>query len=197
MAELTEKAGVLNRDHRLVGKGPYELDLLLGERPHGVAGERDRADRSRLTQQWNTNHSADSAGDGGGLPELRIAPDIRNLHDLSDRYRAAAYGMPINRDRVRFQIGYGFEGDANRGVQMQTPVSPEKDSGILWFADPGRGLDGGFEHGDQLGVWPADDLQHIAGRGLVFERLLEIPAALAQFAEQPCVLHRDDCLVGE
>ena len=43
----------------------------------------------------------------------------------------------------------------------------------------------------------ADDLEHIAGRGLVFERFLEVAGALLQFTEQPRVLDRDDRLVGE
>ena len=42
-----------------------------------------------------------------------------------------------------------------------------------------------------------DDLKHVAGRGLVFERFLEVVRALAQFAKQPRVFHRDDRLRGE
>jgi hypothetical protein len=41
---------------------------------------------------------------------------------------------------------------------------------------------------------PADDLQHIADRGLIFERLLQIVGALPQFPKEPRVLHRDHCL---
>jgi hypothetical protein len=43
----------------------------------------------------------------------------------------------------------------------------------------------------------ADDLEHVAGRGLVFERFFEIARASLQFAEQPRILHRDDRLVGK
>ena len=31
-----EQPHILDRDHRLVGKGGHQLDLLVGERPHGV-----------------------------------------------------------------------------------------------------------------------------------------------------------------
>ena len=57
--------------------------------------------------------------------------------------------------------------------------------------------DNGLQHGVQVECGPADDLQHIAGRGLVFERLLEIAGALAQLVEQPRILDRDHRLVGE
>ncbi len=43
----------------------------------------------------------------------------------------------------------------------------------------------------------ADDLEHVARGGLVFERFLEVVSALAQFAEQPRVLDSDDRLIGE
>jgi hypothetical protein len=43
----------------------------------------------------------------------------------------------------------------------------------------------------------ADDLEHVARRGLVFERFLELAGALAQFAEQPGIVHRNDCLGRE
>jgi hypothetical protein len=43
----------------------------------------------------------------------------------------------------------------------------------------------------------ADDLEHVAGRGLIFERLLEVASALLQFAEQSGVLHGYDSLGGK
>ena len=43
----------------------------------------------------------------------------------------------------------------------------------------------------------ADDLEHVAGCGLIFERFLELARAGLQFAKQPRVLHRDDRLVGK
>jgi hypothetical protein len=43
----------------------------------------------------------------------------------------------------------------------------------------------------------ADDLEHVAGRGLVFERLFKIGGTLAQFSGEPRVFHHDDRLRGE
>ena len=42
----------------------------------------------------------------------------------------------------------------------------------------------------------ADDLEHVAGRGLVFERFLEVAGAVLQFASSRAS-DRDDRLVGE
>jgi len=48
-----------------------------------------------------------------------------------------------------------------------------------------------------IGGRAADDAEHIAGRGLVFERFFEVTRASLQFAEQPRILHRDHRLFGK
>ena len=42
-----------------------------------------------------------------------------------------------------------------------------------------------------------DDLEHFRRRGLLLQRLTEIVGALLHLVEQPHVLDRDHCLVGE
>ena len=68
---------------------------------------------------------------------------------------------------------------------------------MIGIAQPRCGFDQRVEHRLQIEGRAADDLEHVAGRGLVFERFFEIAGALAQFAEQPRVLHRDDRLRRE
>ena len=68
---------------------------------------------------------------------------------------------------------------------------------ISRIAQPRGGFDQRVEHRLQIEGRAADDLEHVAGRGLVFERFFEIAGALAQFAEQPRILHRDHRLRRE
>ncbi len=44
---------------------------------------------------------------------------------------------------------------------------------------------------------PADDAEHLGGRGLMFQRLAQFCITLPSLPEQPHVLDRDDRLVGE
>jgi hypothetical protein len=64
-----------------------------------------------------------------------------------------------------------------------------------------RKAGGDFDHCVQhrlhIGGRAADDLEHVAGRGLVFERFFEVARARLQFTEQPRVLHRDHRLRRE
>ena len=53
------------------------------------------------------------------------------------------------------------------------------------------------EHRLQIDRRAADDLEHVAGRGLVFERFVQFALARLLRLEQPRVLDGDDGLVGE
>ena len=89
------------------------------------------------------------------------------------------------------------------GCQTEDGCAPEPVSlatekvAVIRIAQPRCGFDQRVEHRLQIEGRPADDLEHVARRGLVFKRLFEVAGALAQFAEQPRVLHRDDRLRRE
>src|ERR1700730_8199957 len=69
--------------------------------------------------------------------------------------------------------------------------------GLICIAQPRGGLHQRIEHRLQIESRATYDLEHVAGRGLVFERFFEIAVAFAQFAEQPRVLHRNHRLRRE
>ena len=48
---LVEQSDVLDRDHRLVGEGFHEADLVRGERHRLALPERDRSDRGAFAQE--------------------------------------------------------------------------------------------------------------------------------------------------
>src|SRR5215469_9397038 len=68
---------------------------------------------------------------------------------------------------------------------------------MIGLADAGRRLNQSVEHRLEVEGGAADDLEHVASRGLVFESFLQFSGALARLIEQPGVLHRDDRLRGE
>src|SRR5262249_6745625 len=90
-----------------------------------------------------------------------------------------------------------FRAEGMRGYKAIIVVPANGQVSHLRIAQPRGGLDEGVEHWLQVEGRAADDLEHVAGRGLVFERFFEVARARLQFAEQPRVLHRDDRLVGE
>src|SRR5262249_23267109 len=67
----------------------------------------------------------------------------------------------------------------------------------LGVADTCRILQHGQEYRLQVARRAGDDLQHLAGRGLLLQGLGQIVGTLTQFIEQPRVFDRNDCLGGE
>src|SRR5262249_21523054 len=58
---LVEQPHILDRDHRLVGEGLDQLDLLVGKRPHGFAYYVEHTNRIPLAQERHTEHCAKAA----------------------------------------------------------------------------------------------------------------------------------------
>src|SRR5262245_22534407 len=63
--------------------------------------------------------------------------------------------------------------------------------------EPTGSLNDCVEHRLQLSRRTADDIEHLARRGLKFERLAQLALALLLCLKQPRVLDGYDCLVGE
>ena len=51
-----EQSHILDSDHRLIGEGLDQLDLLFGERPYLGARQHDYADRSSFAHERNAKH---------------------------------------------------------------------------------------------------------------------------------------------
>ena len=61
---LFEEADVLDGDHRLVGEGLQELNLLVAERAHLGATDHQRADRLPLAQERGGQNCAETNSTG-------------------------------------------------------------------------------------------------------------------------------------
>ena len=80
---FVEQPRVLDRDHRLVGEGRNQLNLLLGKRLHDTAGQYDNADRGSLAQQRDaedcpvtavTRHAQGILGIRKGVGNVNCSP---------------------------------------------------------------------------------------------------------------------------
>ena len=104
---LVEQPHVLDRDHRLVGEGGHQLDLLVGERAHRRALQNDHADRRILPaaagrRAWSERRRPSVPP---GQRVFRIGQHIGNMngpafqHGASERLtraRRESDGAPCN-----------------------------------------------------------------------------------------------------
>jgi len=92
-------------------------------------------------------------------------------------------------------LGVRCTGRTRRGA-VDLALAYKDRSGIS-TTKPGRRFGHCVQHRLHIGGRAADDVEHVTGRGLVFERFFEVARAGLQFAEQPRILHRDDCLISK
>ncbi len=65
--QLVEQPHVLDRDHRLVGEGLEQRDLVVGEPAGLAAGHRDRPDRLVVTEQRHRHPASVATDTSGGV----------------------------------------------------------------------------------------------------------------------------------
>src|SRR5262245_5944161 len=58
---LVEQSHVLDRDHRLVGEGSNQFNLLIGEGTHGFALHDEDSDWGTFAQKWDTEQGTEAA----------------------------------------------------------------------------------------------------------------------------------------
>src|SRR6516162_10519053 len=122
---------------------------------------------------------------------------VGNLHSLTLQYDTSYDRAPRWRNWVAFHESdkFGRNAELRRGP-VHLSIAAHNDRRI-GFAQSRRSLGHGLQYGLQVKGRPADHLEHIAGRRLIFERLLQIARALTQFGDQPRILHGDDRLSCE
>ncbi len=198
LARLGQQPRVLDRDNRLVGKGAHQFDLAFAEGLDSRACERDDADRLSSPQQGDPQIGTNAADcRRSAQPIFWVCRNVRDMHDAPFESGTPGDRAPVCPELhvphppVPFRPHReGRSGPVNVAVAGG-------DQTIVSTAQAGSSLTEGVEHRLQIKGRAADDLEHIAGRGLVFERFFEVAGALAQFAEQPRVLDRNYCLCGE
>src|SRR5262249_50760421 len=88
---------------RLVGKRFNQLDLLLCERFHPLARQRDDANGRPLSQQRNAEYRANAASFRGlDEPILRIRQDIGDLNSLAFEQDTPDEGPSLGSERESF-----------------------------------------------------------------------------------------------
>ncbi len=204
LAQLVEQPRVLDRDDRLGGEVLQQLDLLVGERPHLLFVNVDRPDQLAILQhRYLGERSAARQLDRGNAQRIAVAiglalSDVLDLHELLGLQQLAEPGVRPGPDRLAEQeFAVGLRSAVNRDGAEQLFFFTQPQSTELRPADAGGVFQERLEHRLKLAGRAGDDLEHLAGRGLLFQRLRQIVGALAELVEQAGVLDGDHGLGGE
>jgi hypothetical protein len=80
---LVEQAHVLDRDSGLVGKGHYQPNLPVGERPHRVSCQSDNAYWRSVPQHWDAKQGTKATNRPPLIGVFWIGQNIGNVNDPS------------------------------------------------------------------------------------------------------------------
>src|SRR5262249_60549192 len=99
--KLLEQPYVFNRDHRLVGEGCYEIDLLSGKTINSVPPKDKYTDHNAVSEQ---RHSQQAAVTFNTLlflqPIVWISENILDLNRATLQCHPACYRPAVRRERV-------------------------------------------------------------------------------------------------
>ena len=188
--DFLEQPYVLDRDHGLVGKGPQQLDVTVGEVSGQHARDANDADRRALIHQRREQHAAEAARPRDVQNGIGQCFSVGNLRDLAglrhSKRREIGDGKREGRLQYFIRLGSGrrerleisdavYETEHRAGEAADQPVGVRRDR---------------LEHRLYVRRRTGDYLQDISGRGLPLQRF-------SGLVEQPHILDGDHRLVGE
>ncbi|MEY9528684.1 hypothetical protein ABIF70_009825 [Bradyrhizobium japonicum] len=170
---LVEQAGVLDRDHGLVGKGLEQADRLVRERAGLAARHADGSDGNAVAQHRNHEDAAIAARPRQlphGLREVGLVLHVAAEGVFTTRRHPAVNARCCKRRRERAtQLRVAGLVVGGEGGQMQHAVDDAGDGGGM-SADQRLGTVGdGLEHRRDVGRRGRDHLEDVGGRGLPFQ----------------------------
>ena len=197
--QLGEEPRVLDGDRRLVGEGRQQVDLAVGEGLNLEPADEDHADHHPLAHHRDREDRAVHlrAVLVVGPTVLGIGLDVGDVHGATLEDGAARRRAPVATDRMARQELEPLARMPVAGHDAVHFVAQLVDHAALGAAQPRRALDQRVEHGLQVEPRAADQLEDLAGRGLLLQGHPELAVAGLQLGEQADVLDRDDRLLGE
>ena len=147
---------------------------------HSVPPETNHAEHGPLAQQRYPKHRASPGRHSLGPHEVRVSGDVRDMHDLAfeqhPRGEAVATGDKCSLAQRRPKLGVLCTRIIVRHKAVDRALAYGDVSGI-GAAKPGGRFHYCVQHRLHISGGAADDPEHVAGRGLVFERFFEVACA--------------------
>jgi hypothetical protein len=185
--QFGEEPRVLDRDDRLVGKGAHQFDLPLGERLHSFPPETNRAENGSLAQQRHPKGGASPGRHDLGHREVRVGADVREMHDPAFERHPPGEGFATGDNgslaQDRPMLGVRYSRPSARHIAVDLALAYRNPCSIA-VAKPGRRFGHSVQHRLHIAGRAADNIEHIAGRGLVLDRLVTLGSAFSKLPLQ-------------
>src|SRR5262249_8411296 len=193
-----EQAHILDGNHRLVGKGCEQLDLLVGKRRDLRLPQTYCAQRRALAQQGYCQHCPGTR-QLLGFREIifPVCPAVWNLHYTALEQRATCRSSPPCADWGALpQLQGTGRGIVGSGGTAAFAIVAENHA-VLGTANADGSLQQRPEDTLEVERRSADGLEHLGRGSLLPQRFAQLLCARLHLIEQPHVLDGDHRLVGK
>ena len=167
---LGEKSGVFDSDDRLIGEGVDKFYLPIRKRFHSSARNQDGTDWFAGTQERHSKRGSLLAKLDSFDGIARNGGHVVNVHHAAFRDCPVCYHRRVRNESVGpdlLQTSRIFWWKSNIGHHFDDAVLMANECCLIGGAKPRRCFGHHGEYGSQIEGRAADDLQHVAGRGLV------------------------------
>src|SRR5262249_35085105 len=187
-AQVVEQAGVLDRNHCLVGKGLEQRDLLVGKLINLGTAKLNRSDGHPLAQEPNTKRRpmTQPFREGTPLGKLNcLSLEVDHMDRLPFE-NGPASDAPTH---ARNSMAESWRNRAPVGCRIQVLPLELKNGCVFGFAKARRTLGDNVKHWLELGGRGAEDPQNFSHRRLLLDRLGK-PLFQLRFADRMSTLAR-------
>src|SRR5262245_25067874 len=137
--DLVEEAHIFYCNHRLVGEGLDQLDLLGGERPHHPASKHQGADRNTFAHERYAEHGVDvRLLRPLGERLVRIGLGVVKLDGSAFERDPADERVLVYAEGPRLDVRAEFAGEAVARGGIIEAVADEPDGRLIGMAEPAR-----------------------------------------------------------
>ena len=175
LLKFIKQSCILDCDHRLVGKGSDEFNLLVVKRAHSGPAHQDHTDQVALAQKGHAKMRAKPAqclGFAQGV--VRVGKHIVDLDGLAFQLDAPNDAPSARRKRHGLYVFNVLGREAVARGAIVTYVFRAEDLSLVRVAKPRRRLDERIKHYLEFKGRAADDLEHICGGGLLLQRVAQL-----------------------
>ena len=169
--DLAEEAHVLQRDRGLVAEGPQQGHFPVGERPHFLPAQQDRAERLALAVERRHDDRAVAEARRELLAQRVLGPlgqHVAHLDRGPVEQRASGYRVTIDRQSV--DAAHRIGGGSLRSEMPQHVAVGQVHRSGRGVAKARRAVGDRIEHRLHVGRRARYHAQDFADRGLLFER---------------------------
>ena len=161
----------------------HQLDLLVGEWPHRFSPRDDDANQRSFSQEWDAEKRMKFPL-ACPIRVFGVGQNVEDMNDFAFKQDPPGYRSTVNSGWVTCEELGVFTREPVARFEVVSFALQSTYGNRVRLAQPRRQFDQSIEHRLQVEGRTADDLEHVGGRGLPLQRLVQLASEPRDFCFQ-------------